>query len=149
MRVSIQTAALAQEFLKATESAKPSVSQKVTDGALTQDFVIDMSNSDYGTMATPGLIELSQTVNMGGGDPGIAFDIAGVDGQTNITGGRYTYAPGGGDGGSFGTYEYFADSFDVYSVDWESFCDPSQNPDSGCVNYGGGTGGGMMGGMGM
>lgn len=68
--------------------------------------------------------------------------------RTNaVTGGRYTYTPGGGDGGSLGAYSYFRDSFDVYNINWTSFCDPAQNPVSACVNYGGVRGGaGAMGG---
>jgi hypothetical protein len=68
--------------------------------------------------------------------------------RTNaITGGRYSYTPGGGDGGSLGVYSYFRDSFDVYNVNWAFFCDPAQNPVSACVKFGGVRGGaGAMGG---
>lgn len=70
--------------------------------------------------------------------------------RTNaVTGGRFTYAPGGGDGGSLGAYAYFRDSFNVYNVNWTSFCDPAQNTVSNCTNYGGVRTGGMGGGGGM
>ncbi len=160
------TADMSQEFLKATTTLKPRITQSVTGGGLTMDFTIDMTNSNYTQMDTPGTITLTQTIDIEGlpepgnnpitGDPFPSsrnFDInnLGVTSRVDITGGRYTYAAGPGDGQSRGAYTYFADGFDVYNVDWATFCDPAQNPVSGCTNYGGvrgGMGGGGAGGGG-
>lgn len=160
------TADMSQEFLKATTTLKPRITQSVTGGGLTMDFTIDMTNSNYSQQDTPGTITLTQTIDIEGlpepgnnpitGDPFPSsrnFDInnLGETSRVDITGGRYTYAAGPGDGQSRGAYTYFADGFDVYNVDWATFCDPAQNPVSGCTNYGGvrgGMGGGGAGGGG-
>jgi hypothetical protein len=127
---------------------------------MTMNFVVDMTNSNY-SQDIPGAIGLNQTLNIVGipdpgtnpstGDPfpsSTNFDITNPLPNSNIdiTGGRFTYSPGNGDGGSLGAYTYFADGFDIYNVNWAAFCDPAQNPVSGCTNYGGVRGG--MGGMG-
>jgi len=66
--------------------------------------------------------------------------------QANITAGQFRYSSGSGFGGSYGTYTYVDQGFDVYNTDWLSFCDPTQNPDRQCqFSAGGGGGGGMMG----
>jgi len=156
---------LNQEFLKSTESQKPVITQTVSATDLTINFQIDMTNSTYNDIATPGILTLTQSltspglppvqVNPGTGAPlpdSGNFNITDVSATatSNITGGRYTYSTGTGDGGSLGTYTYFEDTYNVYTVDWASFCDPVQNPASNCVNFGGAFNGGMMGGgMGM
>ena len=145
---------MTQAFLKATETGKPKITQTLATADTSINFSIDMSTIGYNTSSTAGVVALSQTVtsanmpgqqqNPGGGilPSSSNFNIAtvGATAQSIITGGRYTYSPGGGDGGSMGSYTYFADSFNPYNVNWASFCDPAQNPISNCTNYGGGAG---------
>ena len=69
--------------------------------------------------------------------------------RTNaITGGRFTYSPGTGDGGSLGPYAYFRDSFNVYNINWTDFCLNAQVTTSDCRTFGGVRSGGMGGGGG-
>lgn len=164
IRMFNNTTGMTQEFLKSTESTKPKITQTTSGGPMTQNFSVDMTNSAYSDMSRAGTVVLRSTNN----DPDLPpqqrnpetnallprsdqFDLGQLSGpgvQSDITGGRFTYAAGSGDGGSLGTYRYFADSFNVYNVDWASFCDPAQNSASGCTNYGGTAGGGMGGGGG-
>lgn len=159
-----RTPEITQEFLKATESNKPRITQTMTSANVVLNFAIDMSAINYSTSA-PGTVTLTQVINEPIPPPGnnpvtrvplpnsANFNIAnaGPGSAVNITGGRFTYSPGAGDGGSLGVYSYFADSFNVYAVNWASYCDPAQNPVSLCVTYGGvrggmGAAGGGMGG---
>lgn len=149
-----RTPEITQEFLKATESNKPRITQTLTSANVTLNFGLDMSTINYQTSAA-GSITLTQAINEAIPPPGINpvtraplpsssnFNIAsaGPGSVTNVTGGRYTYSPGAGDGGSLGAYSYFADRFDVYNVNWASYCDPVQNPVSQCTTYGGVRGG--------
>lgn len=148
IRMVNKSAEMQQEFLKATEISKPKITQVVNNGGVTSNFMIDMTNLNYSTINTPATIALTQAV----GDTGFpatqtgfpssgTFDIANFAATREVTGGRYTYTAGTGDGGSAGTYTYFADKFDLNAVDWASFCDPAQNPDSNCV-FGATAGGG-------
>lgn len=155
-----KTAQMTQEFLKATESRKPKITQTVNLPDTTINFSLDMSALAYTSSATAGQLALAQTVNGGSQMPATqqrpgggtlpsssGFNVSNVaaTAQVVVTGGRYTYSAGSGDGGSMGTYSYFADSFNPYNVNWASFCDPAQNTASNCTNYGG-SAGGMMGG---
>lgn len=162
------TSVMSQEFLKTTETQKPKISLAINDPNMTMNFSVDMSNSNYGQMNNTAAVALTQSVvgtgapapgtNPATGKPFPSSENFNIDdvGPTAVrenTAGRFTYTPGGGDGGSMGTYQYFADTFDVYNIDWQSFCQPSQNPASNCTNYGGvrggmGGGGGAGGGMG-
>ena len=149
-----RTPEITQEFLKATESNKPRITQTLTSANVTLNFGLDMSTINYQTSAA-GSITLTQAINEAIPPPGVNpvtraplpnssnFNIAsaGPGSVVNITGGRYTYSPGAGDGGSLGAYSYFADRFDVYNVNWASYCDPAQNPVSQCTTYGGVRGG--------
>lgn len=159
-----RTAEMTQEFLKATESRKPKITQQVNGNGVTLNFSLDMSAIGYSTNNTPGKLVLTESVTAAGipaqqihPTTGVLlpdsrnFDITkvGPTAQPTITGGRYTYTPGSGDGGSRGPYTYFADKFDPYNVNWSQYCDPAQNPSSNCTNFGsisGGMGGGSTGG---
>lgn len=159
-----RTAEITQEFMKASETNKPRISQSLVSANVTLNFAIDMSAINYTTSAA-GAVTLTQAINEPIPAPGnnpttrsplpsaINFNIAnaGPGSSVNITGGRYTYSPGSGDGGSLGVYSYFADSFNVYSINWASYCDATQNPVSLCTKFGGvragmGMGGGAPGG---
>ena len=159
IRMFNNSADMTQEFLKATETTKPKITQNLSTPSMSSNFVLDMSAINYSTSTQSGNLTLTQTVidptipAPGSGFVGsTTFDIKalGPTAQPVITGGRYTYAPGNGDGGSAGTYTYFQDTFDVNGVNWAAFCDPAQNPVSTCTTFGGVRGGmGGMGGGGM
>lgn len=160
------TSVMSQEFLKTTETQKPKITQTINDPGMTMNFSVDMSNSNYSQMNATATVALTQSVagtgapapgtNPATGKPFPSSENFNIDdiGPTAVrenTAGRFTYTPGGGDGGSMGTYQYFADTYDVYNINWQSFCQPAQNPASNCTNYGGvrgGMGGGAGGGMG-
>lgn len=142
------------EFIKAREANKPKITQTITAPDLASTFSLDMSTLGYtGPQNTPGAIVNRQIVT----SPGIPadsanFNIADFATTRNVTGGRYTYTPGTGDGGSAGTYRYIdATPPPPTAIDWPSFCDPAQNTASRCVTFGrqGMMGGGGMGGGGM
>lgn len=149
-----RTPEITQEFLKATETNKPRITQTLNAANVVLNFAIDMSGINYTTSA-PGTVTLTQVINEpippSGNNPATRLPLpnsanfnianAGPGSSVNITGGRFTYSPGAGDGGSLGVYNYFADSFNVYAVDWASYCNPTQNPLSLCVTYGGVRGG--------
>lgn len=158
-----RTAEMTQEFLKATEARKPKITQSVNVAETRINFTMDMSAIAYNTNSTPGKLTLTQQV-IGQNFPTQQrnpvtgtllpdsgnFDVTkgGAGARPTITGGRYTYSPGSGDGGSLGSYTYFADRFDPYNVNWAQYCDPAQNPTTNCTTFGsiGGMGGGGMGG---
>lgn len=139
----------AEEFIKAKEANKPKITQTVTAPGLAATFSLDMSALGYtGTQNTPGAIVNKLVVTSPGLPAGSAnFDIANFAATRNVTGGRYTYTPGTGDGGSAGKYSYAGGPLTTTVIDWPSFCDPAQNPVSRCVTFGRqgmmGGGGGM------
>ena len=134
---------LTQVFLKDSLSLKPKITQTVSDSGMTSQFVLDMSNSNYSTSATAGL--MTNTVTLVGANAGIQgnFDAASTgttfttaNAQTvNVTGGRYTYAAGTGWSGSGSTATYAAGSYtyvdsgsvNLTTLDWNSFRDPADN----------------------
>ncbi len=144
------------EFIKAKEANKPKITQTVTDQGIAATFSLDMSALGYtGTQNTPGTIVNKLVVTSPGLPAGSAnFDIADFAATRNVTGGRYTYTPGTGDGGSAGRYSYAGGPLTTTVIDWPAFCDPAQNAASRCVTFGrqgmmgggGGMGGGGMGG---
>lgn len=74
---------LTQVFLKDTLTQKPKITQNVTDSGISAQFVLDMSNSNYTTNTTAGL--MTNTVTLVGANAGIQgnFDAAGTG--TNFT----------------------------------------------------------------
>lgn len=151
MRQINNEAGFTQEFLKARDAFKPKITQNLTATGVVSTFSVDMSSIGYSTnnAAVPIVNTLTLTA------PGIPagsgnFDIEKFTATRKVEAGKYIYTAGTGDGGSFGTYTYVAGRFDVYGLDWLAFCDPAQNPVSGCANFGrGGMMGGGMGGGGM
>ena len=135
-----------QEFVKARETMKPRIVQNISDGSVQLTFDLDMSNGGYTSFTAPSKFDNTFTLT---GLPAANFDMATDVPQANITAGQFSYTEGNVDGGSNGSYSYAGDSFDVYAVDWLSYCEPSQNSDHSCNFSSGGGGGGMMGGMGM
>ncbi len=142
MRQITRDSQMDQEFLKAKEAMKPHIVQNISDGSTHLGFDVDMSNSDYTTFAAPA--QFSNTMTLSRADGIGDFDMTTDAPQANITAAQFSYNEGSGHGGSAGDYSYAADGFDVYGVDWSSYCDPSQNSDHDC-SFGGGMMGGMMG----
>ncbi|MDZ4263371.1 MAG: hypothetical protein U1B30_13710 [Pseudomonadota bacterium] len=144
MRQINNDANITQEFVKATETNKPRISQNVNGGtAMSSTFNLDMSNGNYTAFSNP--VSYTNTTNV----TGVGSFNAATAPTATINAGRFRYTPGASFSGSFGTYNYAGGNFNVYGVNWLSYCASSQNPDHQCVfNTGGGMMGGMMGGGG-
>lgn len=133
-----------QEFLKARETQKPRITQRVTNGtAMTSTFDLDMSNGNYNAYSAPASFVNTTTVATVG-----TFDAAKAP-KATIKAGRFTYTPGSSFSGAYGSYNYDSMNINMVGVNWVSYCVPDQNPDYRCdyTSGGGGGGGGMMGGM--
>jgi len=135
-----------QELVKARETMKPRIVQNISDGSAQLTFDLDMSNGVYTNFTAPSQFDNTFTLSE---LPAADFNMATDAPQANITAGQFRYTEGSVDGGSNGSYSYAGDGFDVYAVDWLSYCEPNQNSDHSCDFSTGGGGGGMMGGMGM
>ena len=130
---------------------KPKITQTLTEGTLTSQFVADMTGLTYADLNISAPMTNVLTIT----DPdlpipgGADFDIndTAVVKNSNITAGKYIFTPGGGwsapsdplgakgwdvNDSTFdpGTYTYSEGGFDVLNVDWTSFFDPTQNPNS-------------------
>jgi len=119
-----------QEFLKGALDRKAIISQDVENELMASNFVMDMSNSDFNTDDTAGIM----TNTLSFTDPNIPgtsanFDFAQDAGASaNVDSGRYTFTPVDGIQPG-GTYTYWDGTIDpVLDVNWEGFKDPSQNP---------------------
>ncbi len=131
---------LEQEFLKASNTYKPKITQDIIATDMTSHFEADMTNSTYSDSSSVGTIINQQSVldpNLPGASAN--FDLADFP-SANITAGLYRHNTGSGSG-EFKTYSYAEDGFDVYDVTWIDYCDPAQNPDHDC-DIGGSNGGG-------
>ncbi len=143
MRQINNDAQMQQEFIKDRETQKPRILQIIRDGSLTSTFDLDMRNGGHNIYTDPISFINDTTIS------GISsFDAAAVP-TAQINAGRYIYTadnPAGTPfGDAYGTYTYEDGNFDVYGIDWLSYCIPEQNPDLQCSFS---TGGGMMGGGG-
>ena len=153
MRMIINDGGFEQEFLKAKLDKKPIITQTVVDTGFHDDVVIDMSNSNYDQINVAGSVDI-HTVITDAAFPGGESDflLSRDGGQVDVSAGKFTYTPSSEIGGSLGQYDYTDSDFDVYSVDWLEFCEPSQNPqhdcnfDSSSRGSRGGRGGGWDGG---
>ena len=91
-----------QEFLKAGLLTKPKITQNITStsgGTMSSQFVLDMTNSDYLTNTTSGVMVNRLTLN----DPTVPqpsrfFDAiaSSQSGKSDVSAGRYTFASGAG-----------------------------------------------------
>lgn len=144
MRQITNDANMTQEFLKARQVNKPRITQNINGGtAMSSTFNLDMSNGTYTAFSNPTSFSNITTVAGVG-----SFNAATIP-TAKSNAGRFRYTPGASFSGSFGTYNYEGGNFNVYGVNWLSYCGASQNPDHQCVfNTGGGMMGGMMGGGG-
>ncbi len=112
------------DFIKDKFDRKPKITQILTLPDMSSMFQLDMSNSSYDDDLTPGI--LSYTMQLADdyqdqADFNFATDVQ----NSNVTGGRYTYANGTGPGGSAGTYTYVESTFDVNDITWEAYFDHS------------------------
>lgn len=114
------------EFLKDSELTKPLIRQRIESGVVTADFSIDMREISYDDIDTAAPIVNRVTFNEE--IPG-EFDMATDIQLSTVTGGRYTYLPGGGEDGSLGTYEYWDGGFNMENIKWETYRDPFINPE--------------------
>lgn len=137
MRQIFNDGTIQQDFNKATLSQKPIITQSIVSDGYRDEVVINMDNSNYSQMDRPGSIDIHAVVTdldfpFGEGD----FLLSRDGQQVNVTAGQFTYEDGSGDrwepGGSNGTYTYADGDFDVYDVDWLSFCESDQNPQHHC-----------------
>ncbi len=149
MRQINNDAEMTQEFTKSIETNKPRITQVIEDSVMTSTFDLNMSNGDHDAYSAP--VSFTNDTSIAG----IGSFNATTDGDApnaQISAGRYIYTAdnplGTPHGDSYGTYTYEDGDFDVYNVDWLSYCDPTQNPDLQCnfVRGGRGMGGGGRGG---
>lgn len=141
MRMIVKDDQINQEFLKATLTQKPIIKQAISGVGFRDDTVIDMSNSNYGQINYTGSVDINTVVSDLDSSAVISEFNLNRDGeQATINAGEYSIEPGTGPGESFGTYDYSGGKFDVYSVDWVEFCEPSQNPQHNCNFDGSGRG---------
>lgn len=131
---------MSQTFVKSDLNVKPKITQNITTPDMTAEYVIDMSNSNYSTNTTPGV--MTNKVTLIGANAGIMgnFDATGPNGNfatanvqnSNVTGGRYTFTEGTGGGSQTfgqGTYTYIGGGDDAVSnLDWNAFRDRTENP---------------------
>jgi hypothetical protein len=120
IRQIISDGEIVMEFLKDKYDRKPLITQTIITSEIFSTFRFDMRNSTYSDMNTPGLITNTLTFS----DPGIgSFDMARDAPDAHITGGRYTYTNGTGNGGSQGTYNYIEGGGGITSSDWTGYMD--------------------------
>lgn len=133
IRQKLVTPELTIEFLKDKFDKKPIITQDMKTADIRSFVKIDMSNSDYDTASTAGV--MTNTLTSPSGKVPVSFDVHGNSqaGNSHINAGKYTYTPGtpgplseGFDwGGANGSYVYAEGGFDVNAVDWSRYFDPS------------------------
>jgi len=126
MRQLISDGEISMEFLKDKFERKPVIAQTLNTPGISALNVIDMRNSTYSDMNTPGVV--TNTMQLIGPDQpndSAQFNLITDAQRPSITAGRYTYTPGTGPGGSEGSYDYFGtnNNFDQSAVKWESYFD--------------------------
>ena len=119
------------DFLKDDFSKKPRIIQSVVTNDMVSEFSVDMRGLSYSdnTTVAPVINTLSLSGQAGFPAPGqsLKWDMATDAQQTQIDAGQYTYTPGGGPGGSIGTYNYNQGNFDINSTDWSTFFDKNDS----------------------
>lgn len=122
IRQIISDGEIVMEFLKDKYDRKPLITQSIITPEMFATFRIDMRNSTYSDMNTPGVI----TNTFAFSDPfARSFDMARDAPNAHVTGGRYTYTNGAGNGGSQGTYNYVEGGGGITTSDWTVFMDRS------------------------
>lgn len=126
------------EFIKAAYANKPKITQGINDPDFTSTFILDLSGiaftnnstdltlTDKNTAPTgSSLTNVQSVIDTTTGNPIASFDMA-RDGQnTFVTGGKYTYTPGGPANvlGANGTYVYVDGGYDPKTIDYTPFLD--------------------------
>lgn len=136
MRQVIKDGALFDTFEKILFSQKPKISQKLSALDIAAEFTLDMGNSDYKASTTVDNARSGTVINkvtLIGPNAGIPgnFDATAAAANfttanapaANVTGGRFTWAPGPNAdfGFSSGSYSYSEGNFDVNAVKWKEY----------------------------
>jgi hypothetical protein len=136
-----------QDMTKASFTQKHKLTQNMTGQNADIAFMLDMTNSNFDTATTPGIMSNKLTVNDAtfGDIPEFpdnfpstsappssrSFDVA-LDGdKVNVSGGKYRYV-------TWGQYEGEGKGFDIFNYNWNLPVDPAQN----AGHLYGGSGGG-------
>ena len=137
------------EVYKPFLNRKPKISQTLTEGGLTSQFVADLRSLTYADLKR--VVPIVNTLSLNDPNlptPGVAdFDIS-FSQKPHVSAGQFTFS-GAGQGwvdattgapvagwdnnnSKFnpGTYQYAEGNFDVLKVNWAAFFDPTQNPNS-------------------
>ena len=130
------TAAFCLDFVKDQFDRKPLIIQTVNDSGMSAHFEMDMRNSTYADSTTAGALINTVSFDTGIGD----FDLSSDAQDSNVSGGRYIFAPGAGwvDDGTAsqmatwnydeGAYAYEDGGFNHLEIDAGSYWDAAQNP---------------------
>lgn len=110
------------DFVKDRYDRNPLLQQEVDTPEINSIFQVDMRNSGYSDINTPGTIS-SITSLADDYQESANFNYATDTQNTQTTAGRFTYTDGAGPGGSEGTYSYVSGDFDAKNVAWESYFD--------------------------
>lgn len=133
----LDVAEIRQDFVKASFTRKPKITQNIRAADMTANTVIDMTRSVYSSM-TPGTFNHSQRIiappnELPAGSEHFDFATDRDQRRLDVDAGAYTYNDdprvATGPGQSGGTYNYASGSFDIEAVDWSIYFDHSQaNP---------------------
>jgi hypothetical protein len=133
IRQLVNSADMSQEFLKSTFLNKPKITQTVTTSDMVSSFEVDMSAIRYrGAGATTTDAVITNKVTMIDSAASGNFDLAVNKQNSTVTAGKFSWAPGTGDGLSNGTYSYTNGAFNVNAIDWKVYYNPADNT---CWSY--------------
>lgn len=149
MRQVVSDGEISMEFLKDSFTQKPLITQTLTTAEMTQTVTMDMRSRNYSQITPIGLGDYTNTTVLLGADRYGTEGDYDADAQAQavtLSAGGFTYTPGSGYGGSGGTYTWWAsyDNFQPMNRNYNSYCNPTQNPSWGsgpCAGGGGGGGG--------
>src|SRR3569623_1112349 len=153
MRQIINSGEISMEFLKASFSKKPQITQTITNAEMVSTVSMDKRGRNYSqiTPIDPSTSVVNTLVLTGSNRAATDgnYDLQ-VHAQTShISAGGFTYTNGSGNGNGGGVYTWYApvDPFQPLHRNYAVYCDPTQNSDwsgnGACINgSGGGSGGG-------
>jgi hypothetical protein len=131
-RQTLQDTYMEQEVLKAVKANKPKITQTINDNEMSSTFILDMSALGYNDASAAGI--MTNTMLVTDSQSGLVmtnFDINTTSQNSYVSGGKYKYnfpTSGMWMDKSFGTYTYAPGAgFDVHSVNWAAFSDPTVN----------------------
>lgn len=109
-------------FTKDTLANKPVITQSLHTSEIIVFSEINMGNSTYADTTLGTMINTTSLIGNTRAPGRLGdFDMEEDKQISTLTAGQYTYAAGGGDGGSDGSYIYGDGGFDPTSVNWESY----------------------------